>query len=883
MNKFLQTILISTIFFFTNQAFAQLTGTKTIGGTNPDYELFADAVSALNAQGVGAGGVNFIFRNGVYTGGVNITAIGTQANPIVFRSQSNNVADVTISVGGTAASVISISGASYIKFEHLKIHYTYTSTTQTKQVITLNNDNSNISFENCILERASSSSLATGSSVVYQSGSNTTNLVLKNNSIIGGSRGIYLSMSTSVATQGLIIEKNTFTNVNRGNAIDINNLGAAIIKGNTFRVQTSGLGGEAISLTNVQGKSEISNNYIYTVNNDRLRIGIVLINSSSIQGNNALIFNNSIQVFNGTVQAIGIDQSADSKFWSILHNTVLVAGGESELSRPYRNSSDNNSTEIRNNVFGNFTTSTTDIANQAIEIVHTSGVGAISNNCYFTSSTPNGGPFRGTYGTLYNEFASFIQATGETNSLNINPFIDFITNLGWKADNSFLSGAAQYIASIPTDIDGNTRTNPSTIGAHELQAGCLNATITAQPTAQTACPNATATYNVTAIGADLTYQWQFSTNNGQTWNNVTGANYTGCTTASLVVNTLEAMNGHRFRVVVQASCGSPATSQAVTLTLSTSINVTFNGSLNICEGGSITLTAASGFASYVWSNGQTTAAITVSQAGEYSVTAVSEQGCTVTSQVFTVTVQSGQTGNISVTPSGTAFYCQGSSVTLSAEGGFSNYQWSHGPTTASVNINQAGTYTVSATSPGGCSITSSPVVVTQGSIPVASFTSTQGSNNYVLSFSSSAEGVTAYTWIFPGNVTSNLVNPSHNFASDGTFPVTLIVSNPCGTDTLTQNVVVIKTSINELSSTISELSLFPNPADELITLKGKSTKYQSYQLSVVNILGQTVWNENIYIGAEWQKTIAIDQLATGTYSIILSNSEGIATQKFIKR
>lgn len=50
------------------------------------------------------------------------------------------------------------------------------------------------------------------------------------------------------------------------------------------------------------------------------------------------------------------------------------------------------------------------------------------------------------------------------------------------------------------------------------------------------------------------------------------------------------------------------------------------GELNLCEGES-TLLTASGGVSYLWSTGETTSSITVSEAGEYSVTVVDEHGC----------------------------------------------------------------------------------------------------------------------------------------------------------------------------------------------------------------------------------------------------------------
>lgn len=81
---------------------------------------------------------------------------------------------------------------------------------------------------------------------------------------------------------------------------------------------------------------------------------------------------------------------------------------------------------------------------------------------------------------------------------------------------------------------------------------------------------------------------------------VTGTDAEGCTSTSEAVNA-EVGN----TVVLNVSPANPA----------------------ICSGQPITLTAAPGFASYEWSNGQTGASITVSQPGVYSVTAVDPGGC----------------------------------------------------------------------------------------------------------------------------------------------------------------------------------------------------------------------------------------------------------------
>src|SRR5258708_2519593 len=84
-NNFLLYALCLVILLYSNTiAAAPLTGTKTIGGTAPDYTSFISAVVDLNLNGVGTGGVTFLLRDGNYAGSITIQVTGTQANPIVF-------------------------------------------------------------------------------------------------------------------------------------------------------------------------------------------------------------------------------------------------------------------------------------------------------------------------------------------------------------------------------------------------------------------------------------------------------------------------------------------------------------------------------------------------------------------------------------------------------------------------------------------------------------------------------------------------------------------------------------------------------------------------------------------------------------------------------
>jgi gliding motility-associated-like protein len=82
--------------------------------------------------------------------------------------------------------------------------------------------------------------------------------------------------------------------------------------------------------------------------------------------------------------------------------------------------------------------------------------------------------------------------------------------------------------------------------------------IGAQPSNQTITFGSAATYTVSASATTPslpTFQWQESTNNGSTWNNVSnGGIYSGATTATLIITTPSAgMNGYDYRVLIHQS------------------------------------------------------------------------------------------------------------------------------------------------------------------------------------------------------------------------------------------------------------------------------------------------------------------------------------------
>ena len=106
----------------------------------------------------------------------------------------------------------------------------------------------------------------------------------------------------------------------------------------------------------------------------------------------------------------------------------------------------------------------------------------------------------------------------------------------------------------------------------------------------------------------------------------------------------------------------------------------------------------------------------------------------------------------------------------------------------------AGTYdvTLTVTGPGGTHTAQQlgAVVVSEPVLPpVAAFTATPATGQVPLSvaFTSTSTGtITSYAWSFGDGVTSTLQNPTYVYPTAGTFTVSLTVTGPGGTNTLTR-------------------------------------------------------------------------------------------------
>ncbi len=202
--------------------------------------------------------------------------------------------------------------------------------------------------------------------------------------------------------------------------------------------------------------------------------------------------------------------------------------------------------------------------------------------------------------------------------------------------------------------------------------------------------------------------------------------------------------------------------------------------------------------SYLWSNGATTPEITVSSTGNYTVVATNANGCSATSSITPVVVNSITTPTISA--SGSTDLCVGGSIVLTASNSTGTYLWSTNETTQSIVVSNAGSFTVTTTE-NGCSATSTstnvfvrdlinPTVLTQN----ISRTITSTSGAYAVSASDIDNGSFDNCGIVSSTVLGNSIFDCNTVS--GVYNVDLLVTDAAGNSSIGSSTITITNACN---------------------------------------------------------------------------------------
>ncbi|MCX6304981.1 MAG: T9SS type A sorting domain-containing protein [Bacteroidetes bacterium] len=192
---YLALLLIPGFLLITNIAASQpLTGNKTVG-TGGSYTTITMAVAALNANGVGEGGVTFLLTDASYTEThpLTITAQGNAASVVIFKPAAGVSPQITLSATATAQWGIKLDGADYIVFDGSNNgtatrDMTYKLGNTHGSVFFLTNSADNNTIRNCIVRSFANDSTADIGILVKGAGCDST--LIMNNHIFNAYEGI---------------------------------------------------------------------------------------------------------------------------------------------------------------------------------------------------------------------------------------------------------------------------------------------------------------------------------------------------------------------------------------------------------------------------------------------------------------------------------------------------------------------------------------------------------------------------------------------------------------------------------------------------------------------------------------------------------------------
>ena len=221
--------------------------------------------------------------------------------------------------------------------------------------------------------------------------------------------------------------------------------------------------------------------------------------------------------------------------------------------------------------------------------------------------------------------------------------------------------------------------------------------------------------------------------------------------------------------------------------------------------------------------------------------------------------------------------CDAQTLLLDAGNAGSTYVWSGSNNyTQTLEVTEAGSYIVYVTDPAGC-LGIGTINVDVNEAPSATSIYSQGSFPMMNFSVVGAQNADTYDWNFgDGNSVMNApASVSHFYTNDGTYTVTVTLSNDCGTYVETTSITIIDyTGIDENS--IVNLDVYPNPASSHITVSVPNS--ETSEVTVYSISGSLVQATSTFND---KTTIDVSNWESGIYFMNVTNQGKQSVTKFV--
>ncbi|MAN04827.1 MAG: hypothetical protein CMI35_17235 [Owenweeksia sp.] len=144
-------------------------------------------------------------------------------------------------------------------------------------------------------------------------------------------------------------------------------------------------------------------------------------------------------------------------------------------------------------------------------------------------------------------------------------------------------------------------------------------------------------------------------------------------------------------------------------------------------------------------------------------------------------------------------------------------------------------------------------------------------------------GADSYEWDFgDGSAKVNGETTNHAYTANGNYTVTLVVSNACGSDTITDTFDIEGISVEENPISRS-LALYPNPTAGSVRVSFDTEGSEDVSLTVLDLSGKRIMNWNFtHANGRVDEELDLTDLATGTYVLQIESGNMRAIRRVIK-